>query len=200
MRLVLPEPRQAIFLDVEYTPWKKTMVIGFFHRAYGYRYLYKKNWRARIPPRWVRSWFNFLTSSKGANILVTYSGRKFDVDAILSEPGVDLLGEFNLQHFDLFDATQVLAEASLIRKKGLEDLERHFKIFRPKIFGIHRRSIHELFQMVEGRQKEAEFTQDEALERLVTYNYFDTVNLYFILCRLRDKYGEILDSEDLAYS
>ncbi len=193
-KLALPDPHCCIFLDVEYTSWKKTMVVGFFHRAFGYRHLYKKSWRTSIPPEWVRKWFDFLTRSRGADTLVTYSGRKFDVEALKIEPGVDLLNEYNLRHFDLYRATQIFAEASLIRKKGLEDLERHLRVFRPKMFGSKRRSIHELFQMVEGTSKEPVYDPEEALERLVTYNYFDTVNLYLILCRLRDKFGETLDS------
>ncbi len=36
MQVSLPDPGRCTFLDVEYTPRKKTMVIGLFHIAYGY--------------------------------------------------------------------------------------------------------------------------------------------------------------------
>ena len=197
MRVALPDPGDCTFLDVEYTRWKKTIVVGFFHVAYGYRYLHKVAWRQRIAPDLIRSWFQTLTSTKGVDTLVTYSGTEHDLRVLRKEPEIDILAEFPLRHFDLFEAASVLKAARLIRKKSLLALEEYLGVFRPASYGAKRASIHRLFAIVEGMSSDPNLSPQTALERLLTYNYFDMVNLYFILCRLRDEHGEALDVDAL---
>lgn len=127
----------------------------------------------------------------------TYSGTEHDLNVLRKEPEVDILSEFDLRHFDLFEAASVLKEARLIRKKSLLALEDHLVIFRPASYGAKRASIHHLFEIVEGMSAEPDLSPETALERLLTYNFFDTVNLYFILHRLREEYGEVLDLDAL---
>ncbi len=198
MKVGLPDPGRCTFLDVEHTPRKKTMVIGLFHIAYGYHPLYKTAWRERIDPDLIRGWLHKLTSTKGVDTLVTYSGTEYDVRMLREEPGIDLLAEFPLRHFDLFEAAGVLKAARKIRKKGLKVLEKRFGIFRPASYGEKRETTHRLFEIVEGMRPDPNLSPETALERLLTYNYFDTVNLYFLLCRLRDEYGDTLDSDALV--
>jgi uncharacterized protein YprB with RNaseH-like and TPR domain len=198
MQVSLPDPGRCTFLDVEHTPRKKTMVIGLFHIAYGYRPLYKTAWRERIDSELIRDWFDKLTRAKGVDTLVTYSGTEYDVRMLRKEPEIDLLAEFPLRHFDLFEAAGVLKAARKIRKKGLKVLEERFGIFRPALYGEKRETTQHLFGIVEGMTFDPNLSPETALERLLTYNYFDTVNLYFLLCRLRDEYGETLDSDDLS--
>lgn len=197
MRVALPDPKECTFLDVEYTRWKKTIVVGLFHPAYGYHALHKSAWRQHIEPDLIRSWFEKLTKIKGVDTLVTYSGTEHDLNVLRKEPEVDILSEFDLRHFDLFEAASVLKEARLIRKKSLLALEDHLVIFRPASYGAKRASIHHLFEIVEGMSAEPDLSPETALERLLTYNFFDTVNLYFILHRLREEYGEVLDLDAL---
>lgn len=197
MRLVLPKPELCVFIDVESTTWHETLLIGIFHVAYGYRHLYRGRRKRGIPPKWVRNWFDNITGSKNVEVLVTYSGLGHDVDAVRKDPGVDLLGEYDLRHFDLYHAAEVLADASLISRKGLKALERHFKIFRPLAVRMERSPIYHLHKIAVSEEEDGETSPEQALDKLLTYNYFDTVNLYYLLVRLVELYGRVLDSGEL---
>lgn len=115
---------------------------------------------------------NLLEALNGATTIVTYNGQRFDLPVLANQLDVDMFGLFR-SHDLMYDCWKKKL------KGGLKAVERQLGIDR-SIFGKDEDDPRTLWDRFRRHSDE------NSLERLLSYNREDTVNLFLLEERLFD--------------